>query len=234
MAPPESLPTIVTSSSSSASRKLAIDRGDAGRGEVGVGVHRDLVGGDRPVGGDAAEAVREAVDDAVPEPPVDQVAVDEDDWLALARFAVADPARREGRSLCADWSWLMADPPRGELIDCLLAGNYRYRQYECQYETRCRGRRDAEPRRTQAERSEATRDALIAAARRLFAERGYDGVGTEEIVRAAGVTRGALYHHFGGKRELFEAVYEQIEAELAERIAAGRPRRQRRARRWRR
>ena len=55
----------------------------------------------------------------------------------------------------------------------------------------------------------------------LFAERGYAGVGTEEIVRAAGVTRGALYHHFDGKRELFEAVYEQIEAELAERIAAG-------------
>jgi AcrR family transcriptional regulator len=76
-------------------------------------------------------------------------------------------------------------------------------------------------KRTQAERSEATRTALIAAARRLFAERGYAGVGTEEIVRAAGVTRGALYHHFAGKRELFEAVYEQIEIELAERIAAG-------------
>jgi AcrR family transcriptional regulator len=76
-------------------------------------------------------------------------------------------------------------------------------------------------RRTQAERSEATRQALIAAARPLFAERGYAGVGTEEIVRAAGVTRGALYHHFDGKRELFEAVYEQIEVELAERIAVG-------------
>ena len=76
-------------------------------------------------------------------------------------------------------------------------------------------------RRTQAERSEATRGALIAAARPLFAERGYAGVGTEEIVRAAGVTRGALYHHFDGKRELFEAVYEQVEVELAERIAAG-------------
>jgi AcrR family transcriptional regulator len=76
-------------------------------------------------------------------------------------------------------------------------------------------------KRTQAERSEATRDALIEAARGLFAERGYAGVGTEEIVRAAGVTRGALYHHFGGKRDLFEAVYERVEVELAERIAAG-------------
>jgi len=76
-------------------------------------------------------------------------------------------------------------------------------------------------RRTQAERTEATRTALIASARPLFAQRGYAGVGTEEIARAAGVTRGALYHHFDGKRELFEAVYEQIEIELAERIAAG-------------
>lgn len=76
-------------------------------------------------------------------------------------------------------------------------------------------------KRTQTERSEVTRGALIAAARLLFAERGYAGVGTEEIVRAAGVTRGALYHHFEGKRELFEAVYERIEVELAERIAAG-------------
>ncbi|HWA53939.1 MAG TPA: helix-turn-helix domain-containing protein [Solirubrobacterales bacterium] len=76
-------------------------------------------------------------------------------------------------------------------------------------------------RRTQAERSEATRGALIAAARPLFAARGYADVGTEEIVRAAGVTRGALYHHFDGKRELFEAVYEEVEVELAQRIATG-------------
>lgn len=75
-------------------------------------------------------------------------------------------------------------------------------------------------KRTQEERSEATRTALVAAARPLFAERGYAGVGTEEIVRSAGVTRGALYHHFEGKRELFEAVYEQVERELTERIAA--------------
>ncbi|MDX6610511.1 MAG: hypothetical protein QOF85_2436 [Solirubrobacterales bacterium] len=75
-------------------------------------------------------------------------------------------------------------------------------------------------KRTQAERSGATRAALVEAARPLFAKRGYAGVGTEEIVRAAGVSRGALYHHFAGKRELFEAVYERIEVELAERIAA--------------
>ena len=76
-------------------------------------------------------------------------------------------------------------------------------------------------KRTQAERSDATRAALVAAARPLFADRGYAGIGTEEIARAAGVTRGALYHHFDGKRELFEAVYERIEIELAERIASG-------------
>jgi AcrR family transcriptional regulator len=72
-----------------------------------------------------------------------------------------------------------------------------------------------------AEQSEATRADLIAAARRLFGERGYAGVGTEEIVRAAGVTRGALYHHFRGKRELLEAVYEQVEGEVTQRIAEG-------------
>jgi AcrR family transcriptional regulator len=71
-----------------------------------------------------------------------------------------------------------------------------------------------------AEQSEATRGALIAAARDLFAVRGYADVGTEEIVRAAGVTRGALYHHFAGKLELFEAVYEELERELVEAVAA--------------
>jgi AcrR family transcriptional regulator len=78
----------------------------------------------------------------------------------------------------------------------------------------------AEPRRTKhAARSEATRAALVAAARPLFAERGFAGVGTEEIVRAAGVTRGALYHQFADKRELFAAVFEQVEAEVTQRTA---------------
>ena len=74
-------------------------------------------------------------------------------------------------------------------------------------------------RRKQTERTETTRGALMDAARRLFTERGYDEVGTEEIVRAAGVTRGALYHPFGGKAELLEAVYERLEAESTERVA---------------
>src|SRR3954465_8390643 len=70
------------------------------------------------------------------------------------------------------------------------------------------------PRTTKAAQSEATRAGLLAAARSLFAERGYAHVGTEEIVRAAGVTRGALYHQFADKRALFSAVFEELEAEL--------------------
>lgn len=69
-------------------------------------------------------------------------------------------------------------------------------------------------RRTQAERRRATRTALLEAARPLFAERGYEAVSSEEIVAAAGVSRGALYHHFDGKRGLFAAVFEEVEAEL--------------------
>jgi AcrR family transcriptional regulator len=77
------------------------------------------------------------------------------------------------------------------------------------------------PARTRkAEQSEATRAALVGAARALFAERGYAGVGTEEIVRRAGVTRGALYHHFRGKDDLFRAVFHEVEGELTQRIGA--------------
>ena len=69
-------------------------------------------------------------------------------------------------------------------------------------------------------RSEATRRQLVTAARALFGARGYAGVGTEEIVRAAGVTRGALYHQFRDKADLFAVVAEEVEAEIAGRIAA--------------
>jgi AcrR family transcriptional regulator len=68
--------------------------------------------------------------------------------------------------------------------------------------------------RTQAERREQTRTALLGAARELFAERGFAAAGREDIVERAGVTRGALYHHFASKEELFRAVYEQVEDEL--------------------
>src|SRR5947208_4962551 len=72
---------------------------------------------------------------------------------------------------------------------------------------------------TQAERTEATRGALVAAARTLFGARGYAAVGTEEIVAAAGVTRGALYHHFRDKRDLFRAVFVESEQGFVQRVA---------------
>jgi AcrR family transcriptional regulator len=71
----------------------------------------------------------------------------------------------------------------------------------------------------QAARSASTRAKLIRAARTLFARKGYAGVGTEEIVRRAGVTRGALYHQFPTKEDLFLAVYEQVEEQLTARVA---------------
>lgn len=74
-------------------------------------------------------------------------------------------------------------------------------------------------RRSQADRSAATRAALVTAATRLFAAQGYAGTGREEIVRAAGVTRGALYHHYADKADLFRAVFEAVEGEVMERIA---------------
>lgn len=54
--------------------------------------------------------------------------------------------------------------------------------------------------------------------RRLFTELGYEGTSTEALVREAGVTRGALYHHYDGKRALFQAVFEQVEEEIHQQI----------------
>jgi AcrR family transcriptional regulator len=73
---------------------------------------------------------------------------------------------------------------------------------------------------TKAEQSDATRGALVAAARQLFAEQGFADTSTEAVVQAAGVTRGALYHHFRDKTALFQAVYEDLEQELVARVAA--------------
>jgi len=73
-------------------------------------------------------------------------------------------------------------------------------------------------RRTQTERSAATRGALVAAARRLWSERGYADVGTPEIAAAAGVTRGAMYHQFADKAALFLAVAEAVETDVTARL----------------
>lgn len=75
-------------------------------------------------------------------------------------------------------------------------------------------------RRTQADRTAATRTALISAGRRLFAEHGFAGVGTEAIVLEAAVSRGALYHHFADKTELFAAVLDNVEGEVSAELAA--------------
>ncbi len=74
--------------------------------------------------------------------------------------------------------------------------------------------------RTNAEYSAETQRQLIVAARREFARTGYARAATERIADAAGLTRGALYHHYRGKRGLFEAVFAQLQREIAERIDA--------------
>ena len=74
---------------------------------------------------------------------------------------------------------------------------------------------------TRAQQRERTRAVLLDVSRQLFATRGYAAVGLAEIVRAAGVTKGALYHHFeGGKSELFRAVLAQVQADVARTVAA--------------
>jgi len=73
---------------------------------------------------------------------------------------------------------------------------------------------------TQAERTEATRGRLISAARCLFAERGFAATSTEEILGEAGVSRGALYHHFPSKTDLFRATFEAVEDDLTAQVLA--------------
>jgi AcrR family transcriptional regulator len=73
--------------------------------------------------------------------------------------------------------------------------------------------RSSQPRRS--EHAADTREALVTAARPLFAAHGYDGTGTEQIVADARVTRGALYHHFKDKADLFRAVMAEAAGEIA-------------------
>src|SRR5262245_24516709 len=68
--------------------------------------------------------------------------------------------------------------------------------------------------------SEATRAAITKAARRLFAKKGYAGTSLNEIVSAASVTTGAVYHHYGDKKGLFRAVVEDLEETMMTRILA--------------
>jgi AcrR family transcriptional regulator len=71
----------------------------------------------------------------------------------------------------------------------------------------------------QAQHSASTRAALLRVARRMFAEHGYNATATEEVVRRARVTRGALYHHFRDKKDLFMAVLDEEQKKLAARAA---------------
>jgi AcrR family transcriptional regulator len=67
---------------------------------------------------------------------------------------------------------------------------------------------------------DTTRAALVEAARELFGEQGYSETSTDEVVARAGVTKGALYHHFRGKEDLFRAVFEQVQHEVSDQAVA--------------
>lgn len=71
-----------------------------------------------------------------------------------------------------------------------------------------------------AQQREQTRQSLLRESRRLFATVGYGAVGLAEITAAAGVTKGAFYHHFGGKAEVFRAVLAWVQQEVADQVAA--------------
>ncbi len=73
---------------------------------------------------------------------------------------------------------------------------------------------------TRAAQGASTRAALVGAARRLFAERGFASTSLDEIVAGANVTKGALYHHFQGKEDLFAAVYEEVQREVSDQVVA--------------
>jgi len=73
-----------------------------------------------------------------------------------------------------------------------------------------------------ARRAEATRQLLVSVARDLFTEHGYAGTSVEDIIQRAGVTRGALYHHFAGKDALFRAVHDGVQVDAMSRVVNAR------------
>ncbi len=79
------------------------------------------------------------------------------------------------------------------------------------------------PRRSNAELTETTRASLLARAREAFAAHGYADAPLDELVRAAGLTKGALYHHFGSKQGLFEAVLRDLDAQVARQVEGAMP-----------
>ncbi|MEJ7584259.1 MAG: TetR/AcrR family transcriptional regulator [Acidimicrobiales bacterium] len=112
------------------------------------------------------------------------------------------------------WVGLMKGNMDGRTTDA-MSSPYSFRRSAAPYAPQ-----SMVPRRTQVERSRATRTALLGAARALFAEHGFSSTGREQIAERAGVTRGALYHHFGTKGELFAAVVEELEEEIAAQVVA--------------
>ncbi len=76
----------------------------------------------------------------------------------------------------------------------------------------------SEARTSTTARGESTKATVVEAALELFAKRGYGGVSIEEILVRSGVSRGALYHHFSDKRDLFRAVFERVDRELVEEV----------------
>ena len=79
---------------------------------------------------------------------------------------------------------------------------------------------DVNTRNQRIVQGEETRAALLAAARELFGGAGYAATSLDEVAAKAGVTKGALYHHFRNKADLFQAVYEQVKREISDQVVA--------------
>jgi AcrR family transcriptional regulator len=77
---------------------------------------------------------------------------------------------------------------------------------------------NTQPRNQRVVQGEETRAALLTAARELFGGAGYAATSLDEVAARAGVTKGALYHHFRGKADLFLAVYEQVKREISDQV----------------